>query len=224
MKKLGILIFNNAQPMDIIGPWEVFTVWQKFSNTSIELNLVAEHDELIQCASNITLKPHCSFSTAPQFDYFLVPGGHGRLQEIHNKSLLNFIEKQATNAQYVLSVCTGMFLLYYAGLLKNQSVTTYWRAYPELRQLQDIQINENRIVKNDKFWISGGVTSGIDLAIEFIADIFGAEDAGKTQLLLEYFPQSPIYAKPSHVSGLPKYLQHESKFEELPHYLKDLLK
>ena len=43
-----------------------------------------------------------------------------------------------------------------------------------------------------KFYTSGGVTSGIDMALRVVADVAGEETARKIQLQIEYDPAPPF--------------------------------
>ncbi|MCF6775200.1 DJ-1/PfpI family protein [Thiotrichales bacterium 19X7-9] len=223
-KNLGIIIYDFVQPMDVFGPWEVFSVWKNILNVPINLYLVSEDEQQIHCDDKITLNAHCTFDNAPDFDYFIVPGGKGRLEQSKNDKLLNFIKKQANHCEFLLSVCTGMFLLYHAGLLKDKPVTTYWRAVPEIQALKDIKFCGERIVKSGKIWTAGGISSGIDLALELIASIAGKETAGKVQLLFEYFPERLSYCNLETKNQLPDYAPNvSSKATDLPQYIKDYI-
>ncbi|KTD25574.1 MULTISPECIES: DJ-1/PfpI family protein [Legionella] len=223
MKTLGVVVYENAQAMDIIGPWEVFACWRNTLKAPIEMFLISEQGNYVQCMNDISLKTHYLFTNSPQIDYLLVPGGTGRLKEIENKRMISFLQQQAQNAEYILSVCTGMFLLHKAGLLNHQSITTYWRALPEAVLLPDIHIVEERIVKNDKIWLAGGISSGIDLAFEFIKEIAGEEMAGKVQLLFEYFPRQHTYCTPELLHSLPLYYGNEANQTHLPTYVNNYL-
>ncbi|HAU0827576.1 TPA: DJ-1/PfpI family protein [Legionella pneumophila] len=227
-KKLGVLIYENVQPMDVIGPWEVFATWKTILDAPIDMFLVAESSNEVCCASQISLKPHCEFNNSPQFDYLLVPGGAGRREQVNNPRLISFLKKQAQNTDYLLSVCTGAFLLHAADLLTHHEATTYWRAMPELKSFEDVQLVEKRIVKSGKVWTTGGISSGIDLAFEFISTIAGNDVAGKVQLLFEYFPECKLYSQPAMVSELPSYYatkKDEAVLEmNLPDYIKEYFK
>ena len=52
---------------------------------------------------------------------------------------------------------------------------------------------EQRVVKNEHIWTSSGVSSGMDLALQFIAFIDGEDVAGKVQMFSEYFPEHRRY-------------------------------
>ncbi|HVV69058.1 MAG TPA: DJ-1/PfpI family protein [Gammaproteobacteria bacterium] len=220
--KLGILIYENVQPMDVIGPWEVFAYWKKISSVPLDTYLIAEQGGYVECDNGIILKAHQDFKHCPQLDYFIVPGGQGRLKEVNNPELISFIIRQAQKCQYVISICTGMFLLYKAGILTHKKVTTYWRALSELKAFTDIEVIENRIVKDQHIWTSGGVSSGIDLALAFIAEVAGKEIAGQVQLLFEYFPANTVYCNQETVASLPPYGKNNNS--HLPEYIQNYIR
>ncbi len=204
-KTLGILIYDNVQPMDFIGPWEVLSLWKKVLNAPIDMYLVSENGAYIQCDNNIIVKAHIDFEHCPNLDYLIIAGGPGRLIQVNNDKIISFIKKQAQHNQYIISICTGMFLLHKAGILKNKAATTYWRAMPELQSFGDVIVIEDRVVKYGNVWTAGGISSGIDLALELIADIAGKEIAGKVQLLFEYFPKDTVYCSQDTANTLPSY-------------------
>lgn len=220
---LGIVIYESVQPMDVIGPWEVLSFWINILNAPISMYLISENGSYVHCADNIILKAHLDFENAPPLDYLIVPGGEGRRIQVNNEKYISFIKNQAQNAKYILSVCTGIFLLYKAGILHNKSITTYWRAMSELKSFSDINVVENRIVKDGKIWSSGGISSGIDLAFELIEDLAGEQVAGEVQLLFEYFPRGKLFASVEAASQLPPYHKEDKSQGYLPKYIKDYI-
>lgn len=216
----GILIYDHVQPIDVIGPWDVFNMLEEIIKPPLKLYLISEDGSPVTGDNRITLMPHTNFKDCPKLDYLLVPGGRGRIQAATNEKLIEFIKLQARHCQYVLSVCTGMFLLYRAGLLTDHVVTTYWRALPVLKSYQDIRVVEARVVKSGKIWTSGGVSSGIDLALAFIAELAGKDIAGQVQLLFEYFPRETLYASLSTPHVLPPYYASDDGETPLPQYIK----
>jgi hypothetical protein len=56
--------------------------------------------------------------------------------------------------------------------------------------------SDERMTVDGKFYTSGGVTSGIDMALRVVADIAGETTARKIQLAIEYDPAPCVYRKP----------------------------
>ena len=123
----------------------------------------------------------------------------------------------------MLTICTGTFLLYGAGLLEGKNVTTYWRAMNELKALRPINIKEKRVVKSANIWTAGGISSGIDLAFELIKEIAGKEAAGKIQLLFEYFPDQFCYCDEGMIDSLASYNNAVEDVHVLPDYIQSYI-
>lgn len=224
-KKIGFLLYEYTQPMDLIGPWEVLSMWKKVLAPPIELYLISENGGYVQCDSNIVLKSHYSFNEAPKLDILIVPGGVGRRTQVDNKAVISFIQQQAKTCKYLISVCTGMFLLQRAGIFDGKKATTYWRAMPELKDFPNVRVDEERIVKDGKIWSAGGISSGIDLAFALIEDLAGEEIAGKVQLIFEYFPKAITYAKSEMINELPLYNSYTGASYKpyLPEYIREYI-
>src|SRR5205085_4368271 len=62
--------------------------------------------------------------TALHPDLLIVPGGQGSRQP--EPELVSWIRRHARQAERLVSVCTGAFLLAEAGLLAGRRVTTHW--------------------------------------------------------------------------------------------------
>jgi transcriptional regulator GlxA family with amidase domain len=143
--------------------------------------------------------PLSSFDNT-EIDTLIVAGGASALRQDSSraavadwldsqKQLVEWIADRAPRIRRVCSVCTGTFLLAAAGLLEDRTVTTHWSAakllsdyFPRLRAAPD-----RIFIKDGPVWTSGGVTSGIDLALALIEDDFGAELALKTARLMVVF-------------------------------------
>ena len=91
------------------------------------------------------------------------------------------------------SVCTGAFVLAAAGLLDGRRATTHWRACAELaaRYPQIAVENTPIFVCDDNIYTSAGVTAGIDLALELVAQDLGGETALELARNLVVFLRRP---------------------------------
>ena len=116
---------------------------------------------------------------------------------MEDEEALGFLRKQAGNAEFVTSVCTGSLVLAAAGLLKGKRATSHWAAIENLALLGAIPVRE-KIVIDGNIITGAGVTSGIDFALHLAAILAGEQTAREIQLQIEYDPQPPFD------SGSPK--------------------
>jgi transcriptional regulator GlxA family with amidase domain len=121
----GFLIFPDLEELDLVGPWEMISVWSKFLQGPRRCLMVAEHSAPVACAKGMIITPHVTFDDCPSLDYLLIPGGQGTRQEVDNFTLIDFVSRQAEHCGD-LSVCTGSFILHRAGLLSGKRATTHW--------------------------------------------------------------------------------------------------
>jgi transcriptional regulator GlxA family with amidase domain len=203
----GFLIFPNVEELDFVGPWEIIGTWGKFYGGPANRLIVAESAAPIACANGLSVNPHVTFGTCPELDYLLVPGGHGSRTEVDNPECIEFIRRQAAACRAVLSVCTGSFLLQRAGLLNRKQATTHWGELAKLRQLPELEVVEERIVRNGAIWTAAGVSAGTDLALAFIAAEAGEDIAGQVQFFAEYYPSAKRYGRAHLDEKAPKYLK-----------------
>ena len=63
----GLLIFDGAEELDFVGPWEVFTV-AAMLNPGDRVVTVAQESRPIQCAKGMRVLPDHTFADAPALD------------------------------------------------------------------------------------------------------------------------------------------------------------
>lgn len=203
----GILVFDEVEELDFIGPWEMLTIWQKVADGPTDCLVVAEQSGAIRCAKGLSINPHVTFEDCPPLDYLLVPGGQGTRREVSNEILVNWVARQAASCKATLSVCTGAFVLHAAGLLSGRRATTHWGQLDRLRALGDVHVVEERFVRDGNIWTSAGISAGIDLMLAFIADAAGDDAAGKVQFSSEYYPSQKRYGGYENHEKAPAYLR-----------------
>ena len=203
----GVLVFDQVEELDVVGPWEMLTMWSQFADGPQHCVIVAQTLAAVTCAKGLSINPHVAFADCPPLDYLLVPGGQGTRREVDNPVLLEFVARQAANCQAVLSVCTGSFVLHAAGLLSGRKATTHWASLDRLRALGDVQVIEQRFVRDGSVWTSAGVSAGTDLMLAFIASVAGDEAAGKVQFGAEYYPDTTRYGGFENHAQAPAYIK-----------------
>ncbi|KAJ1300295.1 hypothetical protein OPQ81_005119 [Rhizoctonia solani] len=159
-------------------------------NVRFETEYLAETHEPITPMAGARVLPTKTFSEvgSKQFDIILVPGGDNCRPGEPSKALAEFIQQQAAGAQYVLSVCTGSWILAALGLLDGKRATTNKFLYNEIKKTTSPSIQwvpKARWVVDGKFWTGSGVTAGQDMGYEFLKTLAGAEFAAVAKNTME---------------------------------------
>src|SRR3989304_5370171 len=205
--KFGFLIFPGLEELDLVGPWEIVSLWSKFLKGPETCLMVAQSRDPVACAKGMSINPHVSFAECPQLDYLLVPGGEGTKEQINNETLVKFVSEQAVGCKAVLSVCTGSFILHRAGLLSGRRATTHWSDLQRLGELGNVEVVQERVVRDGNIWTAAGISAGIDLALAFIESVAGEDVAGRVQFGAEYYPSGRLYAAFHQSDQAPAYVK-----------------
>ena len=187
--QIGFLAFPNVQQLDLTGPYEMFSTMR----SPAAIHLVWKDRQPVQSATGLAFTPTMTFDDCPKLDVICVPGGIGVNALMQDAEVLDFLRKQAAEARFVTSVCTGSLVLGAAGLLKGRRATTHWLAHQFLAELGAIP-TDGRVVRDGNFITAGGVTAGIDFGLTVVAELAGREEAEAVQLYLEYAPAPPFDA------------------------------
>jgi transcriptional regulator GlxA family with amidase domain len=181
---IGILVFDDVEELDFIGPLEVFGI-ARDNGAPCRTMLVAKTHVEIRAHYGLTFRPEATFSNCPLLDLLIVPGGPGaRGPARHDAATIEFIRRQAGQ---VASVCTGSLILASAGLLNGVRATTHRNRLDMLREYPGIQVDPNqRVIFEGRLATAAGITAGIDLSLAIISRQWGDELADKVCKFLEW--------------------------------------
>jgi transcriptional regulator GlxA family with amidase domain len=179
---VAIVLFDGVQIIDYAGPWEVF------GQAGFKVFTVADKTEPLTTRFDQKVTPDYSFDNGPDADIILLPGGRGTSKAAENPRAIKWIQDKAKNARYVMSVCTGAFLLARTGLLDGLTATTFHSAIPSLEKAapKTKVVYDQRYVDNGKVITTAGLSSGIDGALHLVELIQGKGQAQNEALVLEY--------------------------------------
>jgi cyclohexyl-isocyanide hydratase len=110
---------------------------------------------------------------------------------MEDQQTLNFLRAKAPNCRYITSVCTGSLILGAAGLLQGYTATTHWAAL-DMLPAYGAKVSTDRVVVDRNRVTGGGVTAGIDFALQLVAELVGEDYAKIIQLGIEYNPAPPF--------------------------------
>jgi len=184
--RIGLLLFPNITQLDLAGPYEVFS---RMPRTAV--HLVWKDTQPSRSEWGLQLRPDTSFEQCPALDVLCVPGGPGVFELLGDGAMLDAIKSLAQRSRLLCSVCTGAFFLGAAGLLAGKRATSHWASRELLAEFGAIPA-DGRTVVDGNLMTSGGITAGIDLALEIAGQLVGEEEAKAIQLAMEYDPAPPF--------------------------------
>ncbi|WP_049571563.1 DJ-1/PfpI family protein [Nonomuraea sp. SBT364] len=196
MTTYGLLIFDAVEELDFAGPWEVFTTSAILRGGADTALLVAEHPDPVRCSKGMQVGPDRTLGDHPPLDVLLVPGGRGaRETQPHNPAITGWIAKTAERAAWVVSVCTGAFLLHAAGPARGRRVATHWNYEDALQARGDVTVvRDARYVVDGNLLTSQGVSAGIDSALWLVGRLHGRDHARAVRREIQYDPAPPYLA------------------------------
>jgi transcriptional regulator GlxA family with amidase domain len=184
--RTDILIFDGFDELDAFAPYEVLT------GAGFDVALVTHTaTDRIATARGAIVVPDRQLSDRPEL--LVVPGGgwtrrspKGAWAEVQRGVLPPVIAERHAAGARIASVCTGAFLVAAGGLLEGRPAITHWKAVDELEAMGVRVIRDARVVDDGDVISSGGVTSGLDLALWIVEQEKGREAADDIAAEIEY--------------------------------------
>jgi transcriptional regulator GlxA family with amidase domain len=194
VKHIGVLLFDDVEELDAVGPWEVLANWTlRFPGDGWAVACVSRDGKPVRAAKGLVLGAHHSFADAPPLDVLIHPGGQGTRPLLRDAEHLAWVREQRATVPLLTSVCTGALVYAAAGVLAGRPVTTHWESLgllsaldPSLRLCPDA-----RFVDDGDVITSAGVSAGIDMALHLVTRLSSANQARNVRRDLQYEPQPP---------------------------------
>ncbi|ESK92899.1 dj-1 family protein [Moniliophthora roreri MCA 2997] len=196
----GMIVFPAFEALDVFGPLDALNILA--SDYPMNLHIISSTlDPVSTKPRSPAMNTHNSnFSQAivpthnfthppPKLDVLFVPGGMGtRAPAPELDAHIAFIRETYPSLQYIVSVCTGSWLLARAGVLDGKNATSNKRAWAGTAGLGNGTnwITHARWVQDGNIWTSSGVSAGIDGTLAWIAAVFGETVANDTANYMEY--------------------------------------
>ncbi len=206
---VAFVVSDGTVMIDLAGPWEVFNVVMISSRGKttedqmpFQTYTVADTMQPVWVSGGVKIVPEYTFANAPTPKVIVIPAQSG------NKALLEWIKRASKATDVTMSVCTGASILASTGLLAGKAATTHHDAYKEFAmKFPDVELKRGmRFVEAGNLASSGGLSSGIDLALRVVGRYFGNKVATDTAFDMEYQGQgwkdpnsNAVYLKPTTV-------------------------
>lgn len=182
-KVIDILVFEEADLLDIFGPMEIFILagYECTLRTIDDSKYTNLYDQVNVCAEKF-----CFDNTA---DLLLIPGGPGIEKFLEDENKVYKLKHILKFNKYksISTICTGALILYAANIESYKNLCTHW-----LSEMCFVEFDEVNIIKKrfhfdiNNYSCSSGITSGIDLALKIVEEWEGDEKRREIELMIEY--------------------------------------
>ena len=173
--RIAIAVFEGAEELDFVGPWEVLAAWRFLYPDDVDVVLFGENSAPVTCAKGMRVVHETSWD---------------ELGDERIRVRLRGLRERGT---LMTSVCTGALVYADAGLLDGQPAATYWSAFDELLPLgRDIVPRpDDRFIDNGDVITAAGVSAGIDMALHLVGRLGSPDKAREVRRYIQYDPQPP---------------------------------
>ena len=190
--KVGILVFDKVDLLDMGGPYEVFLTASRLAAreggpSRFQVTVLGVGTDPVVAYGGLRIIPERTLADVRDLDVLIVPGAIAIDDVIADADLLSELGTLVKEVPLVASVCTGAFILGELGLLDNRIWTTHW---------EDVEILSARVKGEGRTWVrwvdaghvvtSGGLSSGIAMALHLVERLAGRELAVRTAKQIEY--------------------------------------
>ncbi|OPC05330.1 hypothetical protein BAS09_06060 [Elizabethkingia ursingii] len=200
MKNIVLLILPQVQLLDVAGPCDVFTSANIFladqkPGSGYKVFLVSGiRDKMITSSSGVVLScSHTIYDIDFPIDTLLIAGTSLSVLDEIDPEIYHCLQDNVTGVRRIGSVCIGAFVLAKAGLLNGKQVTTHWKYADTLQKsYPELEVNVNPFfIRDQQLYTSGGVTSGMDLALALLEEDFGKPLAAEVARHLVLYLRRP---------------------------------
>ncbi len=192
---IDIVVYDGLDELDALGPLEVLRgAGQAGADLTVRL-ATRERQDVVTGANGLRFLADAVYQ--PGADALIVPGGGwvtraeaGAWGEVQRGEWLPLLRSAHQSGVVLAGVCTGTMLLAHAGVIGARRACTHRSAWDDLSATGATLVPE-RVVDDGDLVTSGGVTSGIDLALWLVERQFGRKLADWVAQRMEYPRERP---------------------------------
>ncbi len=199
-KQVVIVAMSGNMLLNFAGPADVFTYADKcLSGSTGGYDVVIASptaNKKVKTSSGLeVLCESCVLDITTPIDTMIIAGND--FAELSNPAYDDFYKWLAKvnehNTRRIGSVCGGAFSLAKAGLLNGKKATTHWDLSERLKKSYPlVHVDSNAFFMNDgNIYTSGGVSSGIDLALALVEEDYGKDVAITVARKLVFYLSRP---------------------------------
>jgi AraC family transcriptional regulator, transcriptional activator FtrA len=233
IRKVAVAVTDRVAPFELGVACEVFGTDRTVDGfPSYEFDLCTPDRRPALTTAGFYITPTADLAPLARADLVIVPA-HDLHAPPLPSDLAEALRAAAARGAYVMSMCSGAFMLGEAGLLDGRRCTTHWRYADELaRRFPAAEVHPNALyVEDGPLLTSAGTAAGIDLCLHLVRQEHGSEIATRLARRMVVPPQrsggqaqyvdAPVPKRPDAatlepvLSWLVEHLDQQSSVEDL---------
>jgi transcriptional regulator GlxA family with amidase domain len=178
----AFLLIDGVYNSELMAPYDIFQHTIFHTQGGITVFTVAPDSTPVRTFEGLHILPHYTFDSPdlPEIDILVVASAeHNMDTDLENERLISWVKNTGQNADYVMSLCDGAFVLAKAGLVEGKESTTFPSDIPKYREMfPELTIHENvSFVHDGKLLTSNGGAKSYDVALYLVHHLYGEKVA-----------------------------------------------
>ena len=192
--RVGLLVFDDVEELDVVGPWEVLAAWARHSPLRPDVLTFSADGGGVRCAKGLRLVPDTSAEDVGPLTVLVHAGGPGTRALMADEEHLAWVRAMRARTPLMTSVCTGALVYAAAGLLTARPATTHHASLDALATADPTVLVDvdARYVDDGDVITSAGVSAGIDMALHLVARLESRDAARGVRRGIQYDPAPPV--------------------------------
>ena len=196
-KKTVFIVADNegTEMFDFFAPYYLFN-----ATAQANVYVVSEKKQQILLFNSLFVLPHFTFSEIDSLnikaDILVIPNMTMSLKTPPKISTVNWVKKQYTGKNIILSICDGAATVAATGLYDGKPITTHATDFETLKKQFDgpIWVRDVTVTESGNLYSTAGVPNGVEGSLTVIKRVFGDQTLQKVLLDVKY-PHADIQVK-----------------------------
>lgn len=180
-RNVAFLVIDGVYDTELTAPYDVFQHTVFHARPGMRVFTVGPTLEPVRTFEGLRLLPDYAFADHPPIDVLVVPSAEHNLDtDLENAALIAWVRAAGRQAEYVLSLCDGAFVLARAGLLDGRAATTFPSDIARFRELfaSTVDVREGpSFVHDGPCLTSVGGAKSFDAALYLAELLYGSRAA-----------------------------------------------
>lgn len=178
--QVGFLLLDGIYGSELVAPHDVFQHTVFHTEPGMRVFTVGRSHRPVTSFEGLVIVPDYSLDDAPRIDVLVVPSAEHNLDtDLDDARLIDWVRRVGEDADHLLSICDGAFVLAQAGLLEQCACTTFPSDIGAFRErFPQLDVREDVTFVVDGKAITGvGGAKSYEPAFWLVEHLYGAETA-----------------------------------------------